>query len=293
VPLLVSREYRIEDCFRRPDGFSGCAYPIVPFSWAAVPAMLGPLVVLALLFALAVIAWRAEDAAVVRMSAALAVLLGGAPLLGIGWALLAPPLLLVAAALLATRIPARAVAIDLALAAAFALVAFGGTYAAVMGLLLRGIALSSIVDQVWLYVGFATALGAALGIFDAERDRRLPLARGLCCAYAGAGIGLVAAALLLIRPALYPDGRYVNPGIGGLYIVLLSVAAAGVVSGMLALRLVLRQPWSVAVLGAFGAAGAFPLFVAATLVFGSFAPASALGPPLPPLHMLPGTSTTD
>lgn len=287
--LLVTRNYSVTRCYSNPGGFGGCDWSTVAFSREALPALIGPLIVLGLLVALAIVAWRARGSATGRLAASLAVLLAGAPLLGVGWPLLVPVLLLIAAALLAARIAPREVAIDLALAAAIVLAAFGVGY---LVLLVATAYLGVGGAGGWIYLAFATALGFGLGLGDAGAGRRRPLVRGLVCAYTGAGSGLLVA-LLLLRPVMFPDGQYLNVGLGGMYLALLSLGAGGLVMGTLAVRVILRRGWRDAAVIALGAALSFPVFVAATGVFaGAFAPAAQLEPPpLLRLPRLPGTAT--
>lgn len=279
--VLMTGEYRVQRCFSRPGGLTGCGSEVVPLSPAALPALVGPLLVIAVLCGLAVVGARARDTAVILMAAALAALLGGAPLLGVGWPLMAPLLLLVSGASLVAGMAPRAVAIDLAAAASLVAAAFAAGYAVLIAMAEAGVGTPAGPSEVWLLLAFAALLGVSLGLLDAPRARRRPLVRGLACAYL-ATAGAVVIAALLLRPVLYPAGTYVNVGIGALYLTLLALLAGGLIAGTVSARLVLGLPWRSALVAAGAGVFAFPIVAAAALLFASLAPAGpGFAPPLP------------
>ena len=96
VALFLS-SYWVTTCFRRPDGFGGCGTALYPFSPEALPALLWPAALLAVLVLLAAVAWRTRSITLAGVATtAFATLAAGpillvAPLLGVPVALLYRP----------------------------------------------------------------------------------------------------------------------------------------------------------------------------------------------------------
>jgi hypothetical protein len=139
----------------------------------------------------------------------------------------------------------------------------------------------------WLYVGIATALGIAAGCLAAAaaHDPRQVL-RYVVLSYGGFGLGALATAIALF-PVFYPDGRYVNLGISSLWRFGATLILANTVAGLLTLRVGGRLPWWVAIGGTCAAGLGFVLaFLATVAIPGG-------GELMPPVPLLPNTSTTD
>lgn len=280
--LLAARSYRVDRCFQGPS-FGGCSYDTVPFSVDAIRPLLLPVLLLGVAAAVALVAFRRRDEpAVIRACAAAQMLLLGGGALGVGPALIAPTLLLIAAALLA-QAGARRTALELGLSGAAVVTAFGAGYALLFArhLLTWSAWPAGSLDLAWLYVGFATVLGLSLALL-VRRAAPIPLPRGLIAAYLAMGLAAVGASLVL--PA--------SLGKQGAILGLTVLAGFNVPIGAAVSRWYLGLTWDeippVIVLALCG----FVVFAAAALVLiYPMSPPVDLAPPLPRLPYLPGTAT--
>lgn len=282
LALLATRSYRVDRCFQGPS-FGGCSYDTVPFSLDALRPLLLPVLLLAAAAAVALVAFRRRDEpAVIRACAAAHALLLGGAALGVGPAVIAPTILLVAAALLA-RSGARRTALELGLSGAAVVTAFGAGYALLFArhLLAWSAWPGGSLDLAWLYVGFATVLAVCLSLL-VPRPVPIPLPRALLGVYAAMGLAAVALAFLPL-PVHGKEGALAG---------LLALAGLNVPLGTAVSRWYLglrwQEIWPALVLAMCG----FVLFVvvAAVLVY-PFAPPVGFAPPLPRLPYLPGTAT--
>ena len=281
--LLATRSYRVDRCFQGPS-FGGCSYDTVPFSLDAVRPLLLPTLLLAVAAAVALVAFqRRNEPAVIRACAAAQALLLGGAALGVGPALIAPTILLVAAALLAPGWGARRTALELGLSGAAVVTAFGAGYALLFArhLLAWSAWPGGSLDLAWLYVGFATVLALCLALLI-PRPVPIPVPRALLGVYAAMGLAAVALAFLPL-PVYGKEGALAG---------LLALAGLNVPLGAAVSRWYLglrwREIWPVLVLAMCG----FVVFVvvAAVLVY-PFSPPVGFAPPLPRLPYLPGTAT--
>lgn len=290
MATLLAGTYRVTTCFSRPDGLGGCGTVLYPFSLPALPALIWPGALFTALALLAAFAWRTPS---IKLAAAattaFAALAGGAILL-VAPLLSAPVALLVLAYLLRTGRSLRHALTDLAIATSLTALAIASAYTLLFAATLwRGGWLGGIAPAMWIYVAFATAVAIGVGCALAVRaDGELyPSAHGALVAFGVCGVaGVVALVLLAGEPDLKAAA----------FRSLFVVGAAAVPLGAVALWRVLRFPRRHALAGALAAAVAFPICVVITIgTLTSLAPASAsassIGPDLPRVPWLPGTST--
>lgn len=289
VALLLS-SYRVTTCFQRQDGFGGCGTALHPFSPEALPALLWPAALLVLLVLLATVAWRARSVTVIGLATTAFATLAAGPIL------LVAPLLGVPVALLVLAVPLRAgrglrpALTDLAIALVLTALAAASAYTLLFAATLwRGGWIGGIAPAMWLYVAFATAVAIGIGCALVTRTaERFPFAKGALVAFTVCGI---AGSLGLAATA------------GELNLKLVAfraVIAVGVVAlplGFVALQRVLRFPFRHALAGTLVATATFPLCIAIVIGAlssfgpGPLAPAMSIGPGLPRVPWLPGTST--
>jgi len=293
---LIQITYTADQCFRTAS-FGGCANlrTNLPGMLGAAPLQLAaPFAVVLIITALAFGAWRvsrvdrdAHRAAICAAGHAMLV----APLtLIIGPVLVAPTLLLVASTLLISGAKPRDVAGALAIGTVLVIGAFAATLAAIAlwGARFGPVPLGA--QPMWLYVGLATALGIAAGCLAAGR-RGTPreLVRSLTLAYAGFGAGAVAASVALI-PVMYPNGRLVGLGLGGVWTTAWTLPAADLVAGVVVWRWGGQFTWRAAFAATGFCAVAFVLVAVATVAVATRIVAGDMTPPIP---LLPSTSTSD
>ena len=293
---LTQITYTAEQCFRTAF-FGGCTNlrTNLPGMLGAAPLQLAaPFAVVLIITALAFGAWRvsrvdrdAHRAAICAAGHAMLVV----PLtLIIGPVLVAPTLLLLASTLLICGAKPRDVAGALAIGTVLVIGAFAATLAAIAlwGARFGPVPLGA--QPMWLYVGLATALGIAAGCLAAGR-RGTPreLVRALALAYAGFGAGAVAASVALI-PVMYPNGRLVGLGLGGVWMTAWTLLAADLIAGVVVWRWGGPFSWRAAFAATGFCAVAFVLAAVATIAVATRIVAGDVTPPIP---LLPSTSTSD
>lgn len=291
VTTLLAGTYRITTCFSRPDGFGGCGTVVYPFSLQALPALIWPGALFAALTLLAAFAWRTPSSKLAAAATtAFAALAGGASLL-VAPVLCVPVALLMLAFSLRSGRGLRRALIDLALAIALTVLASASAYTLLFAATLwRGGWLGGIAPGMWTYVAFAAAVAIGVGCALTLRVERepFPFARGALVAFGICGVAGVVGLVLL---GDVPDLKT------GAVRSLIAVAAVAVPLGAAALRRVLRISSRQALAGALGAAIAFPICLViligtlTSIAPGSISPASSIGPDLPRVPWLPGTST--
>lgn len=289
VTLLLS-SYRVTTCFRRPDGFGGCGTVLHPFSPEALPALLWPAALLAVLVLLAAVAWRARSFTLAGIATT------GFAALAAGPILLVAPLLVVPVALLVLAVPLRAgrglrpALVDLAIALILTALAVASAYTLLFAVTLwRGGWIGGIAPAMWLYLAFATAVAIGVGCALANRTGEpFPFARGALVAFVVCG---TAGSLGLAATAGESDLKLLA------FRSVIGVAAAALPIGFVALHRFLRFPFRHGLAGVLVATATFPLCIAITLGAlssfgpGPLAPATSIGPELPRVPWLPGTST--
>ena len=291
VATLISSTYRVTTCFSRPDGFGGCGTVLYPFSREALPALTWPAALFAGLVFLAALAWHTPSIKLAGVATtAFAALAGGAILL-VAPLLSVPVATLVLAFSLRTGCSLRRALTDLAIAISLTALAIASGYTLLFGATLwRGGWLGGIAPAMWLYVAFAAAVAIGVGCALAARadGEPFPIARGALVAFGVCGVAGLVALLPLIG----------EPGLKALaFRSFFVVTAVAVPLGAVVLWLVLRVPPRHALAGAFAAAVVFPICLVITigtltsLSSASAAPASSIGPDLPRVPWLPGTST--
>jgi hypothetical protein len=141
----------------------------------------------------------------------------------------------------------------------------------------------------WLYLAFATAVAIGVGCALATRTGEpFPFARGALVAFVVCG---TAGSLGLAATAGESDLKLLA------FRSVIGVGAAALPIGFVALHRFLRFPFRHALAGALVATATFPLCIAITLGAlssfgpGPLAPATSIGPELPRVPWLPGTST--
>ena len=296
IGYLIQVTYTAEQCFRTAF-FGGCTNlrTNLPGMLGAAPLQLAaPFAVVLIITALAFGAWRASlvdrDAHRVAVSAAGHAMLVAPLTLIIGPVLVAPALLLVASTLLICGTKPQDVAATLVLGTIMVIGAFAATLAAIAmwGARFGPVPLGA--QPIWLYVGLATALGIAAGCLAAGRHGApRDLLRALALAYAGFGGGAVAASLALI-PVMYPSGRLVGLGLGGVWMSAWTLLAFDLVAGVVVWRWGGPLPWRAAFAATGFCAVAFVLAAVATVAVATRIVAGDLTPPIP---LLPSTSTSD
>lgn len=287
---LLGASYRVTTCFSRPDGFGGCGTVLYPFSLQALPALIWPAGLFATLTVLAAVAWRSSSHKLAAVATtAFAALAGGASLLVTPlWCV--PVALLVLAFSLRVGRTVRGALADLAIAISLTGLAIASAYTLLFGVTLwRGSWLGGIASAMWLYVAFAAAVAIGVGCALAVRSEEpFPLARGTLVSFGVCGVAGTVALLLISGP---PDLK------AAAFRSLLVIAAVAAPLGVLALWRVLRFPRRHAVARTLAAAVAFPICVVITIgsltsiAPGSIAPPASIGPELPRVPWLPGTST--
>lgn len=292
VATLLAGTYRVTTCFSRPDGFGGCGTVLYRFSLEALPALIWPGAVFAGLALLAAFAWRAPSIKLAAIATtAFAALAGGAILL-VAPLLSVPVALLVLAFMLRTGRNLRRALTDCAIAISLTALAIASAYTLRFGAMLwRGGWLGGIAPAMWFYLAFAAAVAIGIGCALAARvdSEPFPFARGALVAFGTCGVAGVVVLVLLTGALDLKAAAFRS---------LFVLAAVAVPVGAVALRLVLRIPRRQALAGALAAAVAFPICVVITLgTFTSIAPpstgpASSIGPDLPRVPWLPGTSTS-
>ena len=295
VAFLMRVTYVAEQCVRTAT-FGGCTYPRTDLTGvlsAAPLQLVAPVVVVLILTALAVGASTAglvdRDLDRVAASTAGYVVLAAPLTLLIGPIFVFPLLLLVASTLLMSGANPREVAVTLG---AGTVLVFGAFAAALAAIALWGARFGVVPfgpQPIWLYVGLATALGIAAGCIAAARRRAArELLRALVLAYAGFGAGALAAALAVL-PVMYPRGRLVGLGLGGAWLTAWTLLATDLVSGVAVWRFGGRLPLHGAIGATAVCAFAFVLAAVATV---AVATRVAAGDMLPPVPLLPSTSTS-
>lgn len=293
---LLRATYVSEQCFRTAT-FGGCTYgqTNLPGVLAVAPLQLAaPFAVVLMITALAFGAWRASvvDRYARRLAvcaAAYAVLV--APLtLVLGPIFVAPLLLLVASTLLKSGAEPPDVVLAFAKGTVVVIGGFAATLAAIALWGARYGAVPLGPQPIWLYVGLATALGIAAGcIAVAWCGRPRELLRALVLTYAGFGAGAVAASLAVL-PIMYPNGRLVGLGLGGVWLTAWTLLGANLIAGVAVFRMGGRFPWRSALGATVVSAVAFVLAAIATVAVATRIVAGDLTPPVP---LLPSTSTSE
>jgi len=291
VITLLAASYRVTSCFSRPDGFGGCGTVVYPFSLQALPALVWPGGLFATLAVLATLAWRTSSPKVAAIATtAFAALAGGASLLIVPLFWLPVALLVLAFSLRVRRGPRRAL-IDLAIAISLTALAFATAYTLLFAATLwRGGWLGGIAPAMWMYVAFAVAVAIGVGCALALRaeGEQFPFARGALVAFGVCGVAGVVGLILL---GGVPDLKAAAVRSLG------AIGAVAVPLGAAALSRVLRIRGRQALAGALVAAIAFPICIVVligtltSVAPGSISPASSIGPDLPRVPWLPGTST--
>lgn len=292
VATLRAGTYHVTTCFSRPDGFGGCGTVLYPFSLEALPALIWPLALFAGLAFLAAIAWRVPSIKLAAVATtAFAALAGGAILL-VAPLLSVPVALLVLTFSLRTGRSPRQALTDLAIAISLTALAIVSAYTLLFAATLwRGGWLGGIAPAMWIYVAFAAAVAIGVGCALAIRaeGEPFPFARGALVVFGICGAAGVVALLLVTGQ---PDLK--SAAFHSLFVI----AAVAVPLGLVALWLVLRIPRLHALAGTLAAAAAFPICVVITIGTltsigpAAIAPASSIGPDLPRVPWLPGTSTS-
>lgn len=252
--LLLGSTYRAELCFRGRSG-GGCFHSeetffsmlSESFPRALWPQLFGPVVLVLVLGAIAAAALLASSRGNSQLQALLAGLFGFVALgstVYVGPHFLPAYVLLLVASLGPDR-PLRETGRDLGLVGLAAAVALAGSelFRQVLGRTMGfGGGIEYALD---LYVAFAVALAAGLALLARALGQDRAVARGIGVAFAGLGLG-GALAFVLGIPSFYPEGRYVNLGMAGIWsgVGLLLLANAAV--GPFALRIGMRAPWRVA-----------------------------------------------
>jgi hypothetical protein len=288
---LLAGTYRVTTCFSRPDGVGGCGTVVYPFSLQALPALIWPSALFATLIVLAAFAWRTSSNKLAAIATTTyAALAGGATLL-VAPLLSVAVVLLVLAYSLRTGRRLRWAFIDLAIAISLTALAIASAYTLLFAATLwRGGWLGGIAPAMWVYVAFAAAVAIGVGCALAPRaeGERLPFARAALVAF---GVCGVAGAVGLILLGGVPELK------AAAVRSLVGIAAVAVPLGAAALWGVLRIQRRQALVGAFVAAIAFPICIVVligtltSIAPGSISPASSIGPDLPRVPWLPGTST--
>lgn len=289
VGTLVSGTYRIATCFARP-GYSGCSTVVSGFAPAALPAMLGPFAFFTGLTILAAVVWRSSSDRTAAVATTAFAALAASAILTVAPLLSLPVVLLVLASSLRARHPVLQAVTDLAIAGALTALAVASAYTLLLAAMLwRGGWLAAIGPAMWVYVALAAAL--AVGVGCAVRLRTpaetFPFARGALVAFGVCGaagvIGLVFfTADLPFRVAAMRS--------------LLMLGLVAVLLGAFALHHVLHISFRQALAGALAVSIAFPTSVG--IAIGTRTPSppsetsSSIGPPLPRVPWLPGTSTS-
>ena len=291
LATLLGATYRVTTCFSRPDGFGGCGTVLHPFSVEAVPALTWPVALFAGLTLLAALAWHTHSTKLAAVATTAFAALAGGTILLVAPLLSVPVALLVLAFALRTGRNLRHALADLAIAISLTTLAIASAYTLLFGATLwRGGWLGGIAPAMWLYVAFAAAVAIGVGCALAARadGEPFPFARGTLVAFGiCGGAGVVALVLLTGEPDLKTAA----------FRSLVVIAAVAVPLGAVALWLVLRIPRRYAIAGALAAAVAFPICIVITIGTltslgpASIAPASSIGPDLPRVPWLPGTST--
>jgi len=291
LATLLGATYRVTTCFSRPDGFGGCGTVLHPFSVEAVPALTWPVALFAGLTLLAALAWHTHSTKLAAVATTAFAAFAGGTILLVAPLLSVPVALLVLAFALRTGRTLRHALADLAIAISLTTLAIASAYTLLFGATLwRGGWLGGIAPAMWLYVAFAAAVAIGVGCALAARadGEPFPFARGALVAFGICGVaGVVALVLLTGEPDLKTAA----------FRSLVVIAAVAVPLGAVALWLVLRIPRRYALAGAFAAAVAFPICIVITIGTltslgpASIPPASSIGPDLPRVPWLPGTST--
>lgn len=292
IAFLMRITYVAEQCFRTATS-GGCTSgrtDLIGVLGVAPLQLVAPVFVVGVLTALAVGAGAASLAdrghRVAACTAGYVVLAAPLTLL-IGPVFVAPLLLLVAATLLMSGATSREVAITLATGAVLVMGAFAAALAAIA---LWGARFGTVPfgsQPIWLYVGLATALGIAAGCIAVARRRAArELPRALVLAYLGFGAGL--AATFAIMPAMYPRGRFIGLGMSGVWLAAWTLLAADLVAGVAIWRFGGRLTLRGA-LAATAVCGA--TFVLAAIATTAVATRVVAGDMLPPVPLLPNTST--
>jgi hypothetical protein len=295
IAFLVRVTYVAEQCFRTAT-FGGCTYPRTDLTGVLAVAPLqvvAPVCVVLILTALAVGAGAASVAdrdgyRVAAFTAGYVVLVAPLTLL-IGPIFVVPLLLLVASTLLMSGATPREVAMTMVIGT---VLVFGAFAAALDAIALWGARFGPVPlgsQPIWLYVGLATALGIAAGCIAVGRRRAArELTRALVLAYLGFGVGAVAA-LLAILPATYPRGRLVGLGMSGVWLTAWTLLVADLVAGVV----IWRFGGRLTLRGALGATAVCAMvFVLAAATMVAVAPRVVAGDMLPPVPLLPSTSTS-
>lgn len=290
VVTLLASTYRVTTCFSRPDGFGGCGTVLHPFSFEALPALIWPAGVFVGLTFLAALAWRAPSTPVAAVATTAFAALAGGAILSIAPSLVGPLALLVLAFSLRSGRSLPKSLTDLVIAMILTVLAIASSYTILLAATLwRGGWLSGIAPAMWIYLAFATAVAIGVGCALATRPdaEELPFAKGALVSFGICGAAGVIALLPMAGP---PDLKAMA------FRSLFVIAAVAVPLGVVALSVVLRVPRARAFAGTLVAAVAFPISVAITIGMltsiapGSTSPAS-IGPELPRVPWLPGTST--
>lgn len=293
IGFLMRVTYVAEQCFRTAT-FGGCTYgrtDLIGVLGVAPLQLVAPAFVVVVLTALAVgagIASLADRRHRVAACTAGYVVLSAPLTLLIGPIFVVPLLLLVAATLLMSGATSREVAITLATGAVLVIGAFAAALAAIAlwGARFGAVPLGS--QPIWLYVGLATALGIAAGCIAVARRRAASeLPRALVLAYLGFGAGAVAATLAIV-PAMYPRGRLVGLGMGGVWLCAWTLLATDLAAGIVVWRFGGGLRLRVALMATVVCAAVFMLSAIATV---SVATRLVAGDMLPPVPLLPNTST--
>jgi hypothetical protein len=287
--------YVAEQCVRIST-FGGCTYGRTDLSGvlAIAPLQLAaPLAVVLVLTALAVGAGMASraDREAHRLAACTAgyVVLAAPLTLLIGPIFVVPLLFLIASTLLMSGANPREVAMTLATGTVLVIGAFAAALAAIALWGARYGVVPFGPQPIWLYVGLASALGIAAGCIAVARRRVAgELLRALVLAYVGFGAGGVAAALAVL-PVMYPRGRLVGLGLGGLWLTAWTLLATDLVAGVAVWRFGGRLPLR----GAIGSTAVCAIaFVLAAIATVAVATRVVAGDMLPPVPLLPSTSTS-
>lgn len=281
---LFTRIYLVTTCFSRP-GFSGCGSVRYPFSVEALPALLWPAALFGALTLLAGLAWRAPSTRLAAVATAGFATLASGAIVFVAPLLAVPLILVVLAFLMRAGRSGREALTDLGLAAALTALAIAAAYTLLFAATLwRGGWLGGLAPAMWFYLAFATAVAVGGGCALALRGGReqFPLARSALWTYLSCGLAGLAALLLMGETDLKAAA----------FRSVFVLAAVAIPLGALALRFALRFTRSQALAGSLVAALAFPLCFGITLgALTSISGVPSIGPELPRVPWLPGTST--
>jgi hypothetical protein len=283
VTTLLTRSYNVSSCFSQ-GAMSGCGTRVHPFSVDALPALVWPAAMFAALLIFAAIAWRVDTVTRTAAASIAYIALASEAALMVTPVLIIPIALIALAVLVRTgRELTRALA-DIFVAAVLVGLAFAVSYEIlVFAMLQRGGWLGGVGLPMWIYLAFSSAVGVAVGIGIVVRSRgqRFPLTRGMLAALVVSGIaGTVSLAFLRgdVKSAAFTT------------VPMIAAIALPLGAAMLERVVPLRR--AEAMWAAFAIGVVFPVYVIVLIgTMSSFSYVASIGPDLPRVPWLPGTST--